>query len=155
MKNTFLSLLTLVLFSSAAFSQNAKMVKTLDEKGPNGGEVQVYNETYTVEMKRNAASLEIYMNDVQQQALTAESGINGAVVVNYSNQIDKSYVIEPGLDLTNIVLESNEPINMVLIFVIHNGESFEVRYHLKEGKTEQDYDKRMLELKKRETEVID
>ena len=154
MKNTFLSLLAILIFSSAAISQNAKMVKTLDEKGPNGGIVQVYDDTYTIEMKRNAGSLEFYLSDSQQGELTAESGITGAVVINYSNQTDKSYVLEPGFDLTNIIVE-DMPIYMVMIHVINGEEIFEARYYLKEGKMEQDYDKRLLELKQREAQEID
>ena len=49
MKNTFLSLLALLLFSGAAFSQNAKMVKTLDS-----GDSSNCGDMTTVKTKTNA-----------------------------------------------------------------------------------------------------
>lgn len=151
MKNTLLTLLALLVFSGATLSQNAKLSKTLDEKGPNGGEVQVYNDKYTIEMKRNAGTIELYLSDEQQKALTAESNLTGAVVVSYNDKTEQNYMLEPGFDLTNIAIDSGKEIYLVMLYVEHNGEIFEARYYLKEGQMWKDYDKRMEELKKRET----
>ena len=100
-----------------ALSQNAKISKTLDEKGPNGGEVQVYNDKYTIEMKRNAGTIELYLSDEQQKALTAESNLTGAVVVSYNDKTEQNYMLEPGFDLTNIAIDSGKEIYMVMLYV--------------------------------------
>ena len=155
MKNSFLSLLTIVLLSSAAFSQNTKTGIILDENGPNGGEVQVFNDKYTIEMKRNESNISFFINDEQEQAITTENNIKGSVVINYSDKTEKAYLLEPGFDLTNINIDADKPIYMVLIYLTHNSEQILARYYLKEGMLEQDYDKKMMELKKREVEVLD
>jgi len=155
MKNTLFTLLALLVFSSAAFSQNARLVKTLDEKGPNGGEVQVYDEKYTIEMKRNAGTIELYITDSQDNELTAESNLKGAVVINYNDKTEQNYMLEPGFDLKNITIDSDKEIHMVLLYVEYDGEIFEARYYLKEGQMWKDYDKRMEELKKRDSKNVE
>ncbi|MBT8196854.1 MAG: hypothetical protein HKO56_04385 [Bacteroidia bacterium] len=155
MKNTLLTLLALLMFSGAALSQNAKISKTLDEKGPNGGEVQVYDEKYSIEMKRNAGTIELYVSDEQKNALTAENSLSGAVVVNYNDKTEENFVIESGLDLSNLQIDANKEIYMVMLYAMHNGETFEARYYLKEGQMWKDYDKRMEEHKKREMKDVE
>ena len=150
---TLFSLLAVSVFWASAFSQNANRVKILAEKGPNGGDVQVVNEKYNVEMKRNASSIELYILDEQKQALTAENDLSGAVVVAYSDQTEKSYILEPGFNLADIALESEGPIFMVMLSANYNGEYFEARYYLKEGDLEQQHDMRVLEMEKRKLKV--
>ena len=150
MKKVIFSLLAFTMISLLALGQNERKAVTLDEKGPNGGIVQVINESYNVEMKRNSGNIEIYVKDSQNQELNAENELTGAVVVSYNDKTQQTFVLEPGLDLSNLTLNSQGEIHFVMLWAKHNGEYFEARYYIKEGKMWEDYDKRMEELKKHE-----